>query len=60
MDSRLSERYVVIKLSDLDNVQRDCLKQVMFEWDIPSRDSVVVEHDWDIYPKVVEMVLNEA
>lgn len=59
MDSRLEERYYVIKLSDLDRLQRHDLDFLMDDLDIPTRDSVVIEADWPIYDAVVNMLFEE-
>lgn len=59
MDSRLEERYYVIKLSDLDPLQRRDLDFLMDDLDIPTRDSVVIEADWPMYDAVVNMIFEE-
>lgn len=56
MDSRLEERYIVIKLRDLSPRQRVDLVSVLNYDKIKTRDAVVVEADWPIYDAVVNMV----
>lgn len=59
MSPKLTERYVVIKLSDLTHYTMNGLRNYLTDNAIPTRDAVVVEHDWPIYEEVVEKVLNQ-
>lgn len=57
MDSKLEERYIVIKLKDLDQDQLANIWCAIWDNSIKPVDCVVVESDWDIYNQVVNMVL---
>ena len=57
MDKRLEERYIVVKLKDLDENQTANLWCTIWDNNIRPVDCVVVESDWEIYPEVVSMVL---
>lgn len=59
MDSRLEERYIVVKLKDMNGDQEGRLLSCLDNNDIKTVDCVVVESDWEIYKDVVSMVLNE-
>lgn len=50
------ERYIVIKLSDLDEEQLGTLEYIVYRHNIPRRESVVIESDWPIYDDVWDMV----
>lgn len=56
-DSQLEERYIVIKLSDMDEVVRDEIDIFMRVYGIKQRASVVVESDWPVYAETVAKVL---
>ena len=57
MDGRLEERYVVVKLKDLDEDQVANLWCTIWDNNIKPTDCVVVEADWPIYKEVVDMVI---
>jgi len=57
MDSRLEERYVVVKLNTLDEDQTANLWCAIWDNNIKTVDCVVVEEDWSIYKDVVDMVI---
>lgn len=56
MDARLENRYLVIKLKDLDSFAKVAILRCLSNYDIATRDAVVVESDWPIYKEVVEAV----
>ena len=57
MDNRLEERYVVVKLKGLDEDQIANLWCTIWDNNIKPVDCVVIEHDWEVYKDVVDMVL---
>lgn len=59
MDPRLEERYLVVKLKNIDSLQEVSLRHHLTVHGIAPVDCVVIEQDWDIYPKVVDMVLEK-
>lgn len=59
MSPKLEERYITIKLSDLTQYTYTGLWNYLTDNGIPTRDCVVVEHDWPIYDEVVEKVLKQ-
>lgn len=52
------ERYVVIKIKDMDRVQQHRMKTFLRLNEIPTRECVVVEKHWPIYEKVWGLVEN--
>lgn len=60
MSPRLEERYVVLKLKDLSQYQQQGLREFLENYSLEKKtiDCVVVEHDWPIYPDVVNQVLS--
>lgn len=59
MDDRLEVRYVVFKLNKLSLLHEKMLNDLL-NADAPTVDCVVVEHDWPMYEKVVDLVLGES
>lgn len=57
-DSRLEERYLVVKLKSLTDVQTLKLRRIIEDFEIPTVDCVVVEADWPQYKATVDSVLN--
>lgn len=55
----LDARYVVYKLKNLTDFQREVMGGVTEEVGLSSIDCVVVEKDWPIYQQVVELVLSQ-
>lgn len=60
MDSRLEDRYIVIKRSDVPFTKQLMFYALLQDYNVPTRDCVVVESDWGIYPEVVDMVLKQS
>lgn len=54
----LEERYVVIKLKDLNDTQAEALNDVMGEMEIKRRGGVVIEKDWPGYDVAVGIALH--
>lgn len=50
------ERYIVVKIKDLQEGQADGLRALLAMNDVPTRECVVVEADWPIYEDVWAMV----
>lgn len=60
-DFQREERYVVVKLKDLDPVKRAGLAQYLDRERIPTREAVVVEPDWGpIYEQTWEAIERHA
>lgn len=58
MDSRLEERYVVVKLADLQPHQRRALVGYIKETlKVRTRDCVVIEEDWPEYKPTVDLLM---
>lgn len=57
MDPRLEERYIVVKIKDISDVQAYNLRLFMRDWGIPTRDCVVVEQDWPEYKPTVDAII---
>ncbi|NWO10208.1 hypothetical protein HLV40_07330 [Chromohalobacter salexigens] len=55
-DFQREERYVVFKIADLTHDQRVALSKARIVHTIPTRECVVVEHDWPIYEETWENV----
>lgn len=53
-------RYIVIKGSDLAQNQRDRLFATMMVHEIPSREGVFIEADWDVYEDAWNLVEMQA
>ena len=49
-------RYYVIKRKNLDETTDTELRYWLETWQVPTAESVVVEHDWPIYGDVWEMI----
>jgi hypothetical protein len=60
MDSRLEERYAVIKLNRLTPYQRDAILQFMESERIKPVDCVVIEADWPEYTPAVDMLMGRV
>lgn len=60
MDKRLEERYIVIKLKDLDDDVEEVLRQLIKENDIRTIDCVVVEEDWPEYKPTVDAIMTRV
>lgn len=55
------ERYLVVKLSDFHTEQdEDAVRGWLRKFGVPTRQCVVVEHDWPIYEEVWDMVRRMA
>lgn len=50
------ERYIVLKLSDMDTNQTNAVRYLIKNLEIPTRECVVVEEDWNIYDTVWDLV----
>lgn len=59
MDTRLEERYIVIKYNQLTVGQHMSLANLIDTKLIPTIDCLVVEADWPAYPTCVELVLGQ-
>jgi hypothetical protein len=55
-DFEREERYIVIKLEDLDDLSHTALQNFLIREHISTREAIVVESDWSIYDDVWEMV----
>lgn len=60
MDKRLEERYIVIKLKDLDELELYDLRNYISDNNIPTRDCVVVEEDWPEYKPTVDAIMTRV
>lgn len=58
MSSQLEERYIVLKLSKLEDWQIDSIKDAIYNNDcaVAQVDCVVIEKDWPEYDAVVQML----
>lgn len=58
MDSRLEERYVVLKLNRMTMRQKAFLKKFLSDTGIEhcKVDGVVIEEDWPEYRPVIDMI----
>ncbi len=57
----LENRYFVVKLSDVDNLNNEETYRTItalqtLDTLMPSREGVFIEKDWDIYPQVLELL----
>lgn len=48
-DFKREERYIVVKLKDIDQEETEALREFIQSWQIPTRECVVVEPDWPNY-----------
>lgn len=55
-DFKREERYIVLKLSDMDERQLHHIRHVINYEEIPLKECVVVESDWNIYETVWDLV----
>jgi len=60
MDSRLEERYIVVKIKDLDNLQLYDLIKCISDANIPTVGCVVVEEDWPEYTPTVDAIMKRT
>lgn len=54
------ERYIVVKISDFHPEQEQTIRDRLNIFGIPTRECVVVEHDWPIHEQVWNMVQRMA
>lgn len=50
------ERYIVVKLKDINDVETKALRDFLESWELPTVACVVVEPHWPIYESVWAMV----
>lgn len=50
------ERYVVVKLKDIDDETQQELRDWLKSWQVPTCECVVVESDWPIYEQTWDAV----
>ncbi|MDX5979592.1 hypothetical protein [Vreelandella alkaliphila] len=55
-DFKREERYIVVKISDFHPEQEQTIRDRLNIFGVPTRECVVVEHDWPIYEQVWDMV----
>lgn len=61
-DFKREERYIVVKLKDIDQEETEALHEFIQSWQIPTRECVVVEPDWPNYEdtwRAVEQVAKD-
>jgi hypothetical protein len=52
-------RYIVVKLTDLDPTQHEAILDILDLQYIPTRECVVVEAHWPIYEEVWALIENQ-
>lgn len=56
MTFQRENRYIVVKLKDLDQDQEEGLRGVMYGYHIPTRECLVIESDWPEYEPAWRMI----
>lgn len=56
MTFQRENRYIVVKIKDLDQQQEEGLRGVMYGYHIPTRECLVIESDWPEYEPAWRMI----
>lgn len=57
--AELEERYIVLKIKNLDEEQLEILRLTIKGFDIPTQECIVVEPDWPQYLPVKQSILTD-